>query len=226
VIADIAVLRAQPPTEFWRRAAITDFRDRDCPRLESLVYLLREFHRRGERDAAWRIIEILERRIAGTVTRYLARIYGLSVDQREEIIDDLVCTLYAEWLSAEPAHEFWEVRFQICLKRKMIDVVERHRRVMENEVSLSKPEDGEEETPDPLEQMPDYAAMDPQTAAIVMAALDSLEEPQRTAFYLYYAQQWSEESIARYLEVTDRSVRNYLRRAEASLAKWREKDEA
>lgn len=221
VVADIVALRAQPPSEFWRRAAITDFREADCPRLESLVYCLREFQRRGESTEAWRIIEVLERRIAGTITRYLARLY-LSADQREEITDDLVTTLYAEWLSDAPAHEFWEVRFQVCLKRKMIDVATRHRRIATAEVSLSRPESEAEGLSDPLEQMPDPTARDPQTAAIVLAALDSLPEPLRSAFYLYHAEQWTEESIARHLGVTSRSVRNYLRRAEQRLAEWHE----
>jgi RNA polymerase sigma factor (sigma-70 family) len=220
VIADIRELAALPPREFWRRSAITDYEAPGCPRLESLVYWVRAFVQRGDLDSAWRMMDALKRRIDRAVTQYMGRVYGLSRDQREEMADTLVTAFYEEWLSDAPAHEFWEIRFQVCLKRRLMDAVDRHRRTAQREVVLTPP-DEEENPSDPLEQRPDLSVMDSETAAIVRAALDSLPEPLRAVFYLYHHDEWTEEDIAGYLGVTSRTVRNYLTRAREMLQVWR-----
>jgi RNA polymerase sigma factor (sigma-70 family) len=221
VVADIVALDALTATAFWQRLEISDYQRADCPRLESMVYWIRALCRRGRRDDAWRIAEILTRRIDRTVMQYLNRVYGLSRDQREEIVDELVVLLYEEWMSMDAAHEFWEVRFGVCLKRKLIDVIMRHRRVVEHEVVLSA-QDGEDGTTDAIERMPDLSALPPETAAMARVALDSLTEPLRTAFYLHVREGWTEERIARALNCTSRTVRNYLSRARDRLAGWRD----
>jgi RNA polymerase sigma factor (sigma-70 family) len=220
VESDIRRMQALPPGEFWKSAEVADYRAPESARLESLVYWVRQFESEGRIDDAWRVMELLMRRIAVTVGRYLAQVYGLSADQREELRDELATLLYTEWLSLDPAHEFWEARFAVCLKRKLIDVVSRHRRVTSNEVVLTAT--NEDDHTNVLETIPDEASMSPETAALLMSALDSLDEPQRTAFYLRYHEQWQEEAIAQHLGVTSRSIRNYLRRAEQSLAEWRD----
>jgi len=124
-------------------------------------------------------------------------------------------------MSRDPAHEFWEVRFGVCLKRRLIDVITRHRRVAEHEVVLTADE-ADVGMDDPIERIPDLAALPPEMAAMARLALDSLAEPLRTAFYLYVREGWTEEKIARALNCTSRTVRNYLSRARDRLAAWRD----
>lgn len=222
VAAEIAALRRQPAEAFWRRVTS---RDGAAAPPECLIYLAREFRMRGDERAAWRVIEALEKRVAATVMRALVRLPFMSRDQREELLDSLVCALYEAWLSEDPAHAFWEVRFNLCLKRAIIDAVKRFRRAAENEVSPGQWTDEEDSPGDPMERVVDSGALDPQTWAVARMSLAALPEPLRTAFYLRHFEDWPEESgdpnqpsIARYLNVTGRSVRNYLRRAEALLA--------
>ncbi len=220
VLADIAELDRLPPSAFWRRIANCDFHQPDCPGLETLVYLVRSMCRSGRREDAWQIAEILIQRISRGVMQSLARIYGISRDQVEELKNDLLGELYEDWLSLEPADEFWEVRFGICLNRKLIDAKKRHQRIQEHEVVLTGASDAESSL-DPLEQMPDLSATDPESASLVRAALDSLPEPLRSAFFLAEHEGWTEESIAVHLGVTSRTVRNYLARARKHLEPWR-----
>lgn len=228
VLADIAALRALPGREFWRRAAITDWQADGCPRMESLVYFLRALSLRGDGDEAWRIAEILTGRVANTVLRRIGRWRSLTVDQREEVESAVTIKLYEEWFSLEPGGEFWEVRFAVCLERTISDEIDRALRIVRNETDLTSWEDDTGDTADAWERIADTPTLDAETTAMIADALACLEEPLRTAFYLYHYEGWpeyssdpSQPSIAHLLGVTSRSVRNYLRRAEARLAQWR-----
>lgn len=221
VLADIAALERLDDDAFWRRASIRDYQQPGCPRLETLVYFVRSCARSGRADEAWRIVEILTRRVTPTITNRLARVYGISRDQVDDLYEDVIGDLYEEWVSDEPAHEFWEVRFSVCLERKVIDAIKRHRRIRENEITLAVVSE-EGAAMDPLEQMPDLAALDPEMAATVRAALDSLPEPLRTAFFMAEFGGFTEEAIAEHLGVTSRTIRNYLVRVRKLLEPWRE----
>lgn len=220
---EIRFLQKQPHSLRRRWLEIVDPSDPRYPHPESLVFWVREYLGRGEQTFAWRIADTLIRRVEPTVSRYLSKIYGLTRDQRVEISEDLALTLYTEWMSLEPAHEFWEVRFGICLKRKVIDAITRHRRIAQHEVMLApQEEDANSPTEDPLSRFADEKTLSPEVTVMMKMALDSLPEPLRTGFYLYHHEGWTEESIAEHLAVTSRTVRNYLRRAERHLAQWRE----
>lgn len=221
VLADIADLEQLSPDAFWRRAAMRDYQQAGCPKLETLVYLVRSRTRSGRVEDAWRIIDVLTRRVTPTIQNRLARIYGISRDQVEELYEEVIAELYAAWLSDAPSDEFWEVRFGVCLDRKVIDAIKRHRRIREHEIALATVSD-DGSPMDPLEQMADLASLDPETSATVKAALDSLPEPLRTAFYMTEVAGFTEEATARHLGVTSRTIRNYLARARKHLAPWRE----
>lgn len=217
VIQDIRLLDSLPVNEFWRRMTLQDYMDPDCPRLESMVYFIRLFWSRNDREAAWRMIEELTKRTTRTIMRHLNSIYGSSLDQREELQDELIYLLYEEWLSLDESHEFWEVRFGVCLKRRLMDVAERYKRDESRKLSLYPPED--EESEDPIASLPDPGP-EPVNAVMVKTALASLAEPYRTTLYLHVIEEWTEEQIAGYFKKTSRTIRNYLRRAEACLREW------
>jgi RNA polymerase sigma factor (sigma-70 family) len=221
VLVDIADLERLPAESFWQRAAMRDYQQAGCPRLETLVYLVRSRARAGRTEDAWRIIDVLTRRVTPTIQNRFARVYGISRDQAEDLYEEVIAELYEAWLSEAPSDEFWEVRFGVCLDRKVIDAIKRYRRIRENEIALATVSD-DGSPMDPLEQMPDPAALDPETAAAVNAALDSLPEPLRTAFYMTEIAGFTEEATASHLGVTSRTIRNYLARARKHLAPWRE----
>jgi RNA polymerase sigma factor (sigma-70 family) len=221
VVQELGALGRLSGPELWRRLKVADREAPDYTRLESAVYCLRDALCRRDEDEAWRIAEILMERIKRTVTRRLAVWRSLSPDQRAEVEEELAVSLYTEWMSLDGRHEFWEVRFGVCLARAISDHIDRVQRVRQNEMTLSATEDGEGGASDPWERFADESPMDAETSAIVMAALGALPVEQRTAFYLYHYADWTEERIARHMGVTSRSVRNYLSRAKHRLAEWR-----
>jgi RNA polymerase sigma factor (sigma-70 family) len=217
VVQDILHLSSLLESEFWRRMTIQDYQDPNCPRLESMVYFIRLFWSRNNQEAAWRMVEKLTKRVTRTIMRYLNGIYDSSWDQREELLDDLIHQLYAEWLSLDESHEFWEVRFGFCLKRKLKDVSERYERDRSKKLPLYSSKDEERE--DPITSLPDPGP-DPVSKVMVVEALASLSDPYRTTIFLYVLEGWTEEEIARYFGKTSRTVRNYLMRAKAHLKEW------
>jgi RNA polymerase sigma factor (sigma-70 family) len=222
VIAQVAEMRALPSPEFWRRVQFTDFQVKDCPRMESLVYFLREFMRAGDEDGSWRIVEALAGRVAREVTRRLSAWKSLASYQRDEAEEAIRTALFTEWRSLAPENEFWEVRFGTCLRRKIFDEIDRVSRVRSNETLLDYVGDDEGNKSDPWELIRDNMAESPETQAVIADALLRLPSEVRTAFVLYHYEDWTEESIAERLKVTSRTIRNYLRRAGEQLRRWRE----
>lgn len=187
---------------------------------EALVYFLREYYHRGDDRVAGDIMEALARRVIPSARKILFHSHGLTTDQKDQIIEALFAELYQAWLSLGPEDEFWEVRFSVCLKMKLIAVVKKNRRPFQAEHGITMTgSDGEEY--DLTENIVDRRAPSAEQRALIADALGFLEEPIRTAFYLYHREEWTEERIASHMSVTDRTIRNYLRRAEQKLAEWR-----
>lgn len=214
---EIRLLASLPETEFWRRMTLRDYQEPDCPRLESMVYFIRLCESRNQSETAWRIVESLTTRIGRTILRRLKASVRCSEDQREELYDALITKLYTEWISLDAEDEFWEVRFWVCLDRKLMDVIKKYQHQDQRIVSLTPLNDEKEE--DPINRLPDTGP-DLLSEVETGLALASLAEPYRTTIFLYVIEQWTEEQIARYFNKTSRTVRNYLTRAKAWLREW------
>jgi DNA-directed RNA polymerase specialized sigma24 family protein len=201
-------------------------------REETLVYFLREYLRRGDEDAAWRIAERLTERVSGHIRRELAR-WRLGPDEADECARDLFACVFEALFDDGEAAEFWEVRFWVCLDRRLWNLAEKRQQALDVERSGSAtPDDAESggEQADPLALLADTRP-GPEALAEHADALAVLAENERVALFLRYVEGWPEESadpdqpsIARALGVTGRSVRNYLRRAEAKLRAWQQDD--
>jgi RNA polymerase sigma factor (sigma-70 family) len=202
---------------------LRDFNEPDTPCPESMVYFIRLFKSRSQSETAWRIVEYLTIRIGRTILKKLRASVHCSEDQREELYDALIIQLYTEWMSLEAMHEFWEVRFWVCLNRKLMDVIKDYIRQSQKIAPLSPPNDGKGKNP--VDEIPDPRP-DPPSKAEIRLALASLAEPYKTTIYLYVFEQWTEEEIAHYFKKTSRTVRNYLTRAIACLKElYRERTE-
>ncbi|MBC8102435.1 MAG: sigma-70 family RNA polymerase sigma factor [Cytophagales bacterium] len=221
-----------------RRARLTQTGDRGSPdrlREETLVYFLREYDRRGDEETAWRIAELLIDRVSGHVARKLAR-WRLTPDEADDCARDLFAALCEALFSREAAAEFWEVRFWVCLDRRLWNLIEKRQAVRDNE---QRPGDafledagGESvsEEASVLGRLAD-SGPSPETLAEHQEALALLTENERLAVFLCHVEGMPEESddperltAAKILGVTGRSVRNYLRRAEAKLRDWSRND--
>lgn len=192
---------------------------------EALVYCLRAYQAQGDADRAWQIAERLTERVAGHIRRKLAR-WRLTPDDADECARDLFAALYEAVFNREPAAEFWEVRFWVCLDRRLWNLIEKRQAAADQEWSGAEREDEARETQDSLLRIPDTRP-GPEELLEQREALALLTENERLSLYLCRVEGWPEESddperpsAARALGVTGRTVRNYLRRAEAKLRAW------
>lgn len=232
VEAEIRSLCALP--ERARRARLTRNAaagDPDRLREETLVYFVREYDRRGDAETAWRIAETLIERTAGHVARKLAR-WRLTSEDEDDCARDLYTAMCDALFSREAAAEFWEVRFWVCLDRRLWNLIEKRQAVRDLE---RRPGDAASEDADGdsigdegtvFGRIADSGAS-PDTLLEHKEALALLTENERMAVYLCFVEGLPEESddperlsAAKVIGVTGRSVRNYLRRAEAKLRTW------
>jgi hypothetical protein len=227
VIAQITRLCAM--TDAARRKSLTatyDGKDPLRPKEETIVYFAREYDRRGEKKAAWELLETLTNRIPGHVGRELAK-WRLPESEQNECIEAVTVEMYESVLSHEPGQEFWEVRFWVCLDRRIHAHAEKLQRVRDRELrpadDFGTEEDGAHGAEGVFATLADPHAS-PEVIALRKDLQRRLSETEWQAVFLKYVEKMPEESgdadkvtIAKILGVTGRSVRNYLRRAEKKL---------
>lgn len=218
--------------ELARRArfALPDRNDADFVSEEALVYCLRAYRRAGDDAMAWRLAEMLSERVASHVRRHIER-WRLGQDEGDECVRDLFVALWQAVFDDAPAGEFWEVRFWVCLDRRLWNLLEKRQAAADLAETGTGETDGGGDEAGETRESPLLRVVDPQLAPAERAELNEalalLTENERLAVYLCRVRGWLEESddsarpsAARILGVTGRSVRNYLKRAENKLRAW------
>lgn len=219
----ITQLLGSPSDLFWYRLKAEDRQEEDWIQEETLVYFLRFYHRKSDSNAAWRVAELLIERSAKYIRRQVAVWKSLTQDQQEECIRDVQEQMLLDLFNDQPNCEFWEVRFWLCLKRRILNRVQKYRRQREFEVDTAPTHDEDNEyQADRDSRFADTSALTPQQQAEIKAALATLKDNERIAFVLFYYHDWPQQDIANRLGVTDRTVRNLLTKAEARLKTWRD----
>jgi RNA polymerase sigma factor (sigma-70 family) len=202
--------------------------DTDRLREETLVYFIRECAAHGDDDTAWRLAEMLVERVSAHVQRKLAR-WRLTPEDADDCVRDLFAALWDAVFDRSQTAEFWEVRFWVCLDRRLWNLIEKRQAVADTELSPGdQTDDGaEERDADALFARMADTGPSPEAMAERSEALALLNENERLAVYLVYIEGLPEESedpdkpsAAKVLGVTGRSVRNYLRRAKDKLMAW------
>ena len=118
------------------------------------------------------------------------------------------------------------MRFWVCLDRRLWNLIEkRQTRADSVQAESGESEDGEER--EALFSRIADTAPGPETLMQHQGAVARLTDNERMAVYLKFIEGLPEESddpervtVSKLLGVTGRSVRNYLRRAEAKLREW------
>jgi RNA polymerase sigma factor (sigma-70 family) len=206
------------------RIAIRDRGAKEWVQEETLVCLLRILHRKGDREGAWQVAEMLVERVAGFLSRHIS-LWHLAPHHAEECARDVQDQLLIDLFNEKEQAEFYEVRFWLCLKRRLLNVIQRYRRVGETELLSSSLHTSDEDTEDTILRLPDQSALSLQIQAEVVDALATLKVQERAAFVLYHKENWSQIEIAERLQVSERTVRNLLTRAEKRLSEWRGESE-
>jgi DNA-directed RNA polymerase specialized sigma24 family protein len=202
--------------------------DADRLREETVVYFIRECAAHGDDETAWKLAEMLVERVSAHVQRKLAR-WRLTPEDADDCVRDLFAALWDAVFDRSQTAEFWEVRFWVCLDRRLWNLIEKRQAVADTELSPGdQTDDGvEERDADALFARMADTGPSPEAMAERAEALALLNENERLAVYLVYIEGLPEESedpakpsAAKVLGVTGRSVRNYLRRAKDKLMTW------
>lgn len=212
------------------RAAIRKRTDPLYIPTECLLYFVRASRR--DNSDAWfeRLYKVLQERVLRTLPRTDGGdgIVALTSERiRNEVFDRFVELLASDRRQADDKLDFYEVRFDMALKRLRLDAQEK----AWNEENRSRSSDSEEEAPSASDYgeadsyaIDDNIFSDPVFRERVYAAIDTLPPEQSRTMHLLLLG-WPTHSsdpevmtIARFLSCTDRSVRNYRDRALKTLS--------
>lgn len=228
--------------ELLRFAHLIDSSEPKYLKEETLVYLILAYRRAGNSDMVNDLSDELVKRITPL---YGAFFHGFTATQRAEAGDELLKGMFIKIINdMEGKGDFFQIRFWACLKRLATSIFLEKAKGYNREtvlVPLSDLAGYEMEDPysNPDDEFPSErpSELTVGTSSVEDIVFDKitardglkiLPEPLRTAYLLYYEQGWDIESkdpteptISKYYNVTPRTVRNWLTRAEESLETWR-----
>ncbi|MYK60991.1 MAG: hypothetical protein F4034_03280 [Chloroflexi bacterium] len=213
----------------------TRFRDEASSKYvkeETLVYLIRHFHKAGDRRTVSDLSECLLSRCVAVVYSTLGALGKVLADEGHL---DVISELFSKILDLNSdVGDFLQVRFWVVLKRLSVQVFRKlvKRISYESPSVLAFEEVGETALArstvatgaSPYPSPESYAV----NRTLIREALGQLKEPIKTAFLLRHYAGWPIEhrdedvpTISRHFAKTPRTIRNWLATAEEILEEWR-----
>lgn len=227
------------PDDLRVRAALDYQTSPDFLKEECLVYLIRHYHRAGERRLVSDLSEALLRRCVKVIERHLRSLDG---EAARDGYSDVVERLFGAILDlGSDRGDFLQVRFWPALEKLAIRAFHQqltlHKRA-QSTVPISSlagyDRDEDEEAGRVVRSRGGTEVVVPsdEPAAIrqdlIRDALSRIDEPFRSAFLLRYYVGWPVEdqdpsvrTISRHFGKDPRTIRNWLRKAEEALERWR-----
>lgn len=237
VIGQIRAALALEPEPMLKRALIRSYEAPGYLREECLIYLVREYLRKGAASIAKRLSEILCRRCAKSVNERLRALGSRYVD---DAFNDVLKEMFERINDLENDRgDYFQVRFWVALKGLTIRTFGRYVKKIEREKREQKwirigadpaSGSGEDDAPDPL-----ASAEEPMLPVgdtpVLKEGLNAIKDfRHRTAFALRCfggiqteSKDPEEPTISNFFETTPRTIRNWLKQAEKDLEEWRGK---
>ncbi len=230
----IAVALRLPANRLRERAAVSDQTDPEYLKEECLVYLIRHYHRAGERHLVNDLSEVLLHRCAKLINSHLR---SLDAEAARDGYNDVVERLFGPILDLSTDRgDFLQVRFWPVLERIAVRVFNQqltlHMRTRST-VPLSSLAGYDHDEGDEAERVvrpreEAEAASPSGESTLIRDALSRIEEPYRSAFLLRHYAGWPVEdrdprvrTISRHFSKDPRTIRNWLKKAEEVLETWR-----
>jgi DNA-directed RNA polymerase specialized sigma24 family protein len=196
---------------------------------ETIVHAIRRLRRIGDQEGAKALIEPLLERATPVVSQVMKSHFPArdprELEDREDAGQQVAEQLWREVFDTSSAQEFWEVFFERMVRLACSDAAGRIRKQREHERLLAHGEDKAGDAWDEAQRLPDPKSGD---ALFLSEALAGLPPDVARALYLKAlgyqtdSKDPAEQTIARLLGVTGRTVSTYLRTGEAALRRWLE----
>lgn len=212
-------------------------REKDSPghaQEESLVYWIREYHRRGDSQRASELAEILLERCVKWIQSKLWKLGPGPAPQAEQ---DVVSQLFSDIFDLDTDYgDFLQVRFWRTLNGIIINTFKRYAQSINRTMPFGTPGEDGEPHDDDIAQTADTDELSLDSTSVedrelIRSALATIDEPYRTAFILRYYEGWPIESndasvltISSYFKKDPRTIRNWLKRVEQNLSEWRNEE--
>ncbi|MPZ13596.1 MAG: hypothetical protein GEU73_04100 [Chloroflexi bacterium] len=222
------------------RAALDDRQSPAYLKEECLVYLIRCYSRAGERGLVNDLSDALLHRCAKLIN---GRLNSLGAEAAEEGYQDVVERLFSQIVDLESDRgDFLQVRFWPALEKLAVHAFNQqlasHKRA-QSTVSITSvagyDQDEDDEDGRIVRPRGDLETASPSGESalvqddVIRESLIRIEEPFRSAFLLRHYSGWPVEdqdpnvqTISRHFGKDPRTIRNWLRRAEEALQRWRE----
>lgn len=236
VNGQIRAALALEPRAVLERARIRSHKAPGYLREECLIYLIREYLRRGSVRVAKQLSEILHGRCARSVND---RLRALGPQHVEDAFNDVMKGLYERIYDLEDDRgDYFQVRFWVALPRlatkTFSQYVERLARAKAKEKGAGGPsiipgtEGDEEGGPDPVSDVEEPGIPVEELPGLT-EGLNAIKNPRhRIAFVLRFfgrvqveSKDSDEPTISKYFGKTPRAIRNWLKQAEKDLEEWR-----
>jgi DNA-directed RNA polymerase specialized sigma24 family protein len=206
---------------------------------ECLVYFIRDYFRKGQKDIVNNLSKILLHRSAKNIN---GQLQPLEPDTNRDAYNDVINELFVRIFDLQNDRaDFLQVRYWHALKMLTISVFRNYCKFSkraQRTVSLSTLEDLDFHATDhevTSVSWDDVLNPPPSVEQLALKgdALSILDERHRTAFILYHegwqveSQDPAEPTISSLFQVTGRTIRNWLKEAQQQLERWRgENDKA
>ncbi len=217
VAAEIRSLRDVPDEQLVE----VDTQSRE---LETLVRAIRRLIRAGREAEATVLEDILLRRAERVIARVARNQFADSPSDREDAIQEVTLRLWQKVGDCSPKEEFWEANFYGAVAHVCSNVADSIRRVRGRERQFDRGENEEGIPRDEEAEVADPDEMD--TALYAPEALALLDGDRRRAIQLdmlgfkQKSNNPQEPTISSLLGVSDRTVREWLREAKATLREY------
>jgi len=221
------------------RAAVGDQLAADYLKEECLVYLIRHYHRAGERRLVNDLAEALLRRCANLINKHLR---SLDAEAARDGYNDVVERLFRQILDLDSDRgDFLQVRFWLALESLAVRAYRQqltlHKRA-QGTVPMSSLAGDDNDQNDEAERVVRprglVEAASPSGEPMVIRndlirdALSRIDEPYRSAFLLKHFeglpiedQDPNVRTISRLFGKNPRTIRNWLKKADEALETWR-----
>jgi DNA-directed RNA polymerase specialized sigma24 family protein len=231
------------PDRLRERAAVTDQHGPGYLKEECLVYLLRYHQRADDSRLVSDLAEVLLARCAQFIRGHLR---SLDAEAASEGYNDVVARLFEQILDLHGNRgDFLQVRFWPALEKLTVRAFQqqlRQQKRAQANVPISRVagyDADEADTPARVlhpqgDDVLAYPSGEPDViqSELIHSALTRIEEPYRSAFLLRHYEDWpiedqdpSVRTISRHFGKDPRTIRNWLKKADAALENWREEQQ-